>query len=232
MFGEILGGLLGGLGGLLGGGATRKAAKQNDLLLQSLLKKGTGYIDKSDADARGYLGDARDLFASLAGESGGLSGLNLLGDALGVNGDAGSGRAREAFQTGPGYEFALDQGLDALERRASAQGRLTSGQTGLDTINYAHGLADQEYQNWLGNLSGYGGQQAGVYTGAIGGKAGALSDLANLAVGTGDRRTDLLGNVTNGLMGVNNQLAEGKQQQLGGLAGLGKGLGAAFGGYL
>lgn len=232
MFGSLLGGLLGGIGGLFGGDATKKAAGQNKKALDQYLTQGTAAIDTGNTAASGYLGDVSNLWKGLADESGGLSGLNLYGDALGVNGSAGNANATAAFKAGPGYEYQLGQGLDALERRAGAQGRLSSGQTGLDTINYAEGLANNEYQNWLQNLSGFSGQQSNIYTGAIGGQAGAKSDLATLATNTAGQKVDLLGNVTNGKMGANNQVAAGTQQQLSGLGGLGQGLGSLFGGYL
>lgn len=232
LLGGLLSGGLGGLGGILGGSSVKKAANRNNQLLDNLQSQGNQYIDQGSNAASGYLGGVQDLFKNLSQESGGLSGLNLYGDALGVNGAGGTSRARDAFQTNPGYEFQQQQGLDALERRAAAQGRLSSGQTGLDTLQFSQGLADQSYQNWLNNLSGFGQQQAGIYTGGIQGQAGALSDLANLSTGTANQRLDLLGEITNGKMGVNNQKASGSNMQYqGGLGGLAKGLGS-FGGYL
>lgn len=229
----LVGGLLGGLGGLFGGDATKSAAKSNKKALDKLLNEGTSYIDTGSNEAKGYLGDVNDLWKNFTDQTGGLSGLSMLGNALGLNGAEGNAAATGAFQTSPGYDFQLNQGLDALERRAAAQGRLTSGQTGLDTINYAQGLANSEYQNWLNNLSGYGNTQAGLYTTGTTGQAGSLSDLASLATNTAGQKVDLLGSYTNGIMGANNQKAQGTQQQLqGGLGGLGSALGSIFGGYL
>lgn len=232
MFGSILGGLLGGLGGLFGGDATKKAAGQNNALLDSYLKSGTAAIDSGSNEAKGYLGNVSDLWKDFSDQTGGLSGLGMLGNALGLNGSTGNAAATGAFQAGPGYDFTMNQGLDALERRAASQGQLGSGQTGLDTINYASGLANNTYQQWLQNLSGFNGQQSDLYKTGTAGQAGSLSDLASLATGTAGQKVDLLGNVTNGKMGANNQTAAGTQQQLSGLGGLGKGIGAIFGGYL
>jgi hypothetical protein len=232
MFGSILGGLLGGVGSLFGGNATSKAAAQNSALMKKMLKEGTAAIDTGAQQATGYLGQAGDLYKNLASQSGGLSGLNLYGDALGVNGADGAARARSAFTTDPGYQFQQEQGIDALNRSAAARGQLNSGQTGLDTLRFSQGLADNTYQNWLQNLSGYGGQQAGIYTGAIGGQAGALGGQAGVATNAAGQKVDLFGNVTNGLMGANNQRAAGTQQSLGSLGGFGQALGSLFGGYL
>lgn len=241
MFGSLLGGLLGGVGSLFGGDATKKAAAANRDQINKYLQQGTAAIDTGQQQATGYLGQVGDLWKSLANESGGLSGLNLYGDALGVNGADGAARASSAFQTDPGYQFQQQQGIDALNRSAAARGQLNSGQTGLDTLNFSQGLANNTYQQWLQNLSGFGGQQAGVYTGATTGQAGALTDLASNATNAAQQKVDLFGNATNGLMGANNQKAAGTQQQLSGLGGFGQALGSLagsksgsnlFGGYL
>ncbi len=219
------------LGAILGGNATKKAAKQNMALLGQAKTEGLGYINAGSNEAKGYLGGIGDLYSNLATESGGLSGLGMYANALGLNGAEGNAAAQGAFQAGPGYEWQLGQGLQALERRAAAQGRLQSGQTGIDTMTYGQGLANQEYGNWLNNLKGYGDTQAGIYTGALGGQAGSLSGLANLATNTSGQKVDLLTGITSGLMGANNQKAAGTGQMWGGVDKLiGGGLGML--GYL
>lgn len=233
MLGGLVAGALGALGGIMGGDAQKDAAAANRRLAKKYKTEGLGYIDQGSGEAKGYLGGVGDIWSGLAQESGGLSGLNMYANALGLNGAEGNAAAQGAFQAGPGYQFAMDQGLQALERRAGAQGRLSSGQTGLDTINYAQGLANQEYGNWRNSLADFGNTQAGIYTGALGGKAGSLSDLANLAVNTSGQKVGLIGDVTSALMGANNQSAAGTAQQWqGGLGGLAKGVGSLFGGYL
>ncbi len=83
----------------------------------------------------------------------GNSGITAYGNALGLNGDAGSQSAISAFQQNPGYQFALNQGLDALDRRAASRGMLNSGNTTADTLNYANGLASQNWQQYINNLA-------------------------------------------------------------------------------
>ncbi len=83
----------------------------------------------------------------------GNNGVSAYGNALGLNGSAGSQSAISAFQQNPGYQFALNQGLDALDRRASARGMLNSGNTTADTLNYANGLASQNWQQYINNLA-------------------------------------------------------------------------------
>lgn len=53
----------------------------------------------------------------------------------------------EQFQTDPGYQFRMSEGLKALERSAAARGILSSGQTLKDITRFGQDTASQEYQN-------------------------------------------------------------------------------------
>jgi hypothetical protein len=207
---------LGDLFGLNKGKATSKAALENKGLLGDLKTEGMDIIDAGTAGARGHLDSAIDLTSLGAG------GKGIYADALGLGGEEGTARALGAFQQGPGYQFALDQGLDALERRGSAQGRLQSGQTGIDTMTYATGLAYQRWQQWLDNLN------LGINR-----NVSSLGDLATLEGNDASSRLNLSTGITEGLMGGNNQNAAGIEKNKEGIAAFGKGLfdlgGKAFG---
>ena len=49
------------------------------------------------------------------------------------------------FQVDPGYQFALDQGLQAVQRSAASKGLLNSGGAVKAVNDYAQGQADQQY---------------------------------------------------------------------------------------
>ena len=53
------------------------------------------------------------------------------------------------FTESPSYQFALQQGMQGIQRGASATGRLGSGAYLKDITKYAEGMASQEYQNFL-----------------------------------------------------------------------------------
>ncbi len=53
----------------------------------------------------------------------------------------------------PGYQFQLNQGLDAVQRAASAQGTLGSGRMLQELANYGQGLAQQTYGSHLDRLA-------------------------------------------------------------------------------
>ena len=54
-----------------------------------------------------------------------------------------------SFRESPGYNFAFNQGVNALDRSAAARGRLNSGAHDKALTRYGQGIANQEYDNFL-----------------------------------------------------------------------------------
>lgn len=208
------------------GNPAEDAARKNRKMLTGLKKEGMGYIDAGQDESRGYIEGVGDIYSGLADRS--LANLDFYKDALGLNGAGGSAAALERFQTGPGYEFQMSQGLDALERRAAARGQLNSGNTNIDTLTYSQGLANQEWGNWLDRLQGFDSQQNQNYLAGLSGQAGSLSDLASLSQRGVDQRLNLSSEIVNGLMAANNASAQGSANN----TSSGLGLIGSFLGYL
>ena len=102
--------------------------------------------------------------------------------------------AEQAQQT-PGYQFAFQQGLQALDRGAAARGNLLTGGTGEAEQQYGQGLASQTYQQTFNNaLTQY--QQA--YNEFQQNQANQYNRLAGLA-GTGQTTAGTLGNQAGGV---------------------------------
>jgi hypothetical protein len=147
-----------------------------------------GYLDQGTQGALDQLGQARtDLTANggafaplsaLAGQYG--KGAGLYADALGVNGAAGNASATDAFHAAPGFQFALNTGLDSINRAANARGQANSGNTDINALKYGTGLADQGYQQWLQNLSPFNNLQLSATQGAASGNAGINQSLAGI----------------------------------------------------
>ncbi|HEV8492027.1 MAG TPA: hypothetical protein VGR76_07140 [Candidatus Angelobacter sp.] len=140
-----------------------------------------GYSQASD-----LLGAGRDALTSNFGAAGDLyknlltsyaPGASAYGDATGANGAAGYARARSNFQTNPGYQFQMDQGLQALNRTHAAAGNLSSGNADTDALKYATGLADQSYGQYIAGLSPYLGGQQTATAGAAGVDTGLGTNL-------------------------------------------------------
>lgn len=181
-----------------------------------------GYLGQGTQGALGQLGQARDALtagggafaplSALAGQYG--QGANLYADALGINGQQGNQNAVNAFQAGPGYEFARNQGLDAITRAANASGGL-GGNSLKDTITYGQGLANQEYGNWLNRLSPYNQLQLAATQGAAAGNQANNTAIAN-TYGAGAGLLDQSGRAQAGVAtGQGNSLADLARQYYG-----------------
>ena len=55
----------------------------------------------------------------------------------------------------PGYQFAYNQGLEAVNRTAAAKGQLGSGNRLYDLTKYGQGLASQTYNNTVSQLGNF-----------------------------------------------------------------------------
>lgn len=215
-----------GLFDALTGKSARDAANQNIAKLNQLKTEGLGYLDAGKTGSLASLDSARGAYDPLATKYG--AGTNLYLDSLGVNGAEGNQRAVDAFQTAPGYDFAMNQGLDAIDRRAASRGMLASGNTNLDTINYATGVANQEYGNWQNRLGDLVSPEMAAASGIAGvetGRAGVYQNDANSRVG-------LASNVAGGINSQNTQAANAEMQGSGNLWGLGLNLAKLGTGFL
>lgn len=183
------------------------------------LNKGMGGLQKDYAKALDTIGTGADTatgylqpYADAAAPAAGM-----YSDALGLNGAGGNARAVGAFQVGPGYQFAMDQGLNSLDRRAASRGMLASGNNSIDTINYSQGLANQEYGGWLDRLNGQqqfgagvAGQMGGIATNAATQQAAVRTGLGDVKMGLGERKADLAYATRLGRAGVQGDYLAGK----------------------
>lgn len=122
-------------------------------------------------------------------------------DALGLNGPEGVARAQQQFQTGPGFNFALNTGLESILRNINAAGggNAVGGNLARASQTYGQGLGQQEWNNWLTNLKSrealYNPLALQGYSTAAGGEANAAltggTGAANIYTGTGGRLADL-----------------------------------------
>lgn len=179
--------------------AAKDAARHRTQGLQKGQADAYGYIDQGLTGAQGQYGAAARPFDALYQR--GIKGYDAYSDALGLNGPQGVAQAQARFQTGPGYQFALNQGLDALDRRAASRGMLASGNTNLDTINYAQGTANQEWNNYLNRLGGFstGAQNAAT------GQAAVRTGLGNLLSNTGNLKGGIAYQTATGIGDANAQ---------------------------
>ena len=128
------------------------------------------------------------------------------------------------LQSLPGYQFTLNQGLQAAQDSAAARGLGSSGAALQGAANYATGLADSTYGNEVNRLTSAAGvgQSAAAQTGAFGANAAGQVGKNTIAAGNAAAQGDLaIGNAA--AQGVNTfgntlQSVQGLPQVLSSLA--------------
>ena len=204
--------------------------------------EGLGFLNTGLEQGQGYLDQAGLAFQPLGalGQKYGNA-TTMLQNSLGLGGAAGNQAAVGAFQAGPGYQFAMDQGLGGLARQRATGGMGASGNADADAMKYAQGLANQEYGNWQKNLGQFLTPELQATAGTAAGQAGALGQQANLANQANTNMANLtttdafgrvnLGNMTTqGMNQANTQEANAKMAASGNLWGaIGGGLSALTG---
>lgn len=104
------------------------------------------------------------------------------------SGTAGSASNYGGFETSPGYQFRLDEGMKAIERSAAARGGLNSGATMKALNRYAQGTASSEYENYANRLAALAG---------VGQNANSSNAQAGQAFASGTAQTNAAaGNAT------------------------------------
>ncbi len=121
--------------------------------------------------------------------------------------------ARDRFQTTPGYQFAFDEGTRALDRSASATGRLRGGGFARELTRYGQGMANQEFGNYANRLASIAsaGQEATGSTALAGARsaAGVSNAVMTGAVNQGQHIRDAGTARASGYVGIGNALTGG-----------------------
>jgi hypothetical protein len=77
-----------------------------------------------------------------------------LGNALGTNGQPAD---YSGFENTPGYQFAVQQGTQAIQRQAASMGNAYTPNTAIAVGQYVTGAANQNYNQYIQNLMGAAG---------------------------------------------------------------------------
>ena len=90
----------------------------------------------------------------------------------------------ESFTTSPGYQFRMNQGLEAVAGNKAVNGLLRSGGAMKAMNDYGQGMASDEYNKWFGQQSSLVGQ--GLSASGIGAGV-ANSNVASMATDASNR---------------------------------------------
>ncbi len=159
----------------------------------------TNALGSQYGQTQDYLGQLGDLYAPVTQM--GQGALTRYLNATGANGASGSAQAQQDFTASPGFQYALNQNLGAVQRSAASRGGLAGGNATADILNTANGLANQGYQQYVNNL----GNASQYYSQGIQGQAGALQGQAQASQGYGNALSALgtgRGNALAGTLGA------------------------------
>lgn len=109
------------------------------------------------------------------------------------------------FQQSPGYQFQLDEGMRTLNNRMAGMGLTNSGAAQRAAMQYAQGLAAQDYNNWFNraaSVAGLGqtanGQSAAAGQSYANGGSNVLQNIGSaLASGQTQGANALMGGANN-----------------------------------
>ena len=192
-----------------------------------------GHLGRGERDVRAEYNRARGYYDPYAARYG--AGSEMYANALGLGGAEGNAAAEEAFQEGPGYDFAVNEGLQGVMRNASSLGNIASGNTAIALQERGNQLANQEYGSWLERLSGYDPLAMDV----AGAQAGISTGLGDRLLGLSGDRAGIDWAAETGIGGARGDYQMGKDQTganifggiMGGLSLGAKLLGGGFGGF-
>lgn len=130
----------------------------------------------------------------------GLTAQNKMMSYLGLAGDTnapGYGKYAGDFSMAdytadPGYQFRMDQGMQALQRSAAARGGLLSGSTMKGIERFGQGLASEEYQNAFNRYQTNRSNQLGALQGLINTGTGATNTLTGAAGAQGQNQANAI----------------------------------------
>jgi len=155
----------------IGGSAAKSAAKTQKEAAEEAMGISKQMYDTTRTDLMPYQQVGQGAMAGYQ---------NLLG-----TGPAGPAGMNAALAATPGYQFALEQGLQATQSGFASKGLAQSGPALKGAAQYAEGLAGTTYQNVLGNYyNALGiGESAAAQTGQFGAQSANTQAQAATAAG-------------------------------------------------
>jgi len=128
---------------------------------------------------------------------------NTLGSVLGTNGQPAN---FSDFYNQPGYQFAVQQGTQAIQRQAASMGNAYTPNTAEAVGQYVTGTASQNYNNYVNQLMGAAGLGSTANQGLQTGQQTTGSNISQLQQNIGQAQASGVSGAANavgGLFGVN-----------------------------
>jgi len=151
--------------------------------------------DQAAQTQRDFYGQNKDILNPYI--QGGTKAYGTLNDLLGVGGN--SATMQQTLEGLPGYQFTRDQGLKSVQNSAAARGLADSGAALKGAGNYATGLANAQYGNYVNQLqnSANTGESAATALAGYGTQAG--SNIGNAQIGAGNAQAAAQNSIGNAI---------------------------------
>ena len=166
-YGGGLGSVAGGAYNLFGGGG-KNPADQASATIGQIPGQTKPYYDSYMQAGKGALGDLQNQYGQLLGDTGGVY------DRLGAG-----------YKESPGYQFRLNQALQAGGNAAAAGGMAGSPQHQQQSMQMANDIAGEDYEKYINHV-------LGLYGAGLGGEEG-INKMGY------DANKDYAGNIANAL---------------------------------
>lgn len=134
-------------------------------------------------------------------------------DLLGLNGPDAATAAMGKFQTSPGYQWELGQGLRAVDAGAAASGMLRSGATLKAEQTFGSGLADQDFTNYYNRLFDLSKLGESAAAGSATATGSAAQGQAQTDLSLGSAQTSIYGNAAQGIGNIGQNYANNSLYQ-------------------
>lgn len=171
---SLAGTITGALPGILQAGATAGGALAGS-------NARVGADENAITTQKSTLGNIGDIWKTQQGLGQGAD--TALGTALGTNGKPAD---YSGFENMPGYQFAVKQGTQAIQRQAASMGNAYTPNTSEAVGQYVTGTAMQDYNTYISQLMGAAGLGNSANTG-----------IANPTMATGENISQLQQNIGN-----------------------------------
>jgi hypothetical protein len=180
---------------------------------------GMDYMNQIRPILEKYLGPYHEAgMRQLPGLEGQYS--NLTGDPGGFLNKIGG-----SYQQSPGFDFAMKQALQASNNAAAAGGMAGTPQHQFQNMEAATGLANRDYNQWLGNA-------LGLYGRGLGGQEGLYNTGANASMNLGQDLASVLGGQAQLAYEGQNAMNQNRGRSIGSLlGGFGSLMGGGMGGF-
>jgi len=130
-------------------------------------------------------------------------------DLLGLNGQPAADAAMANYQTSPGYQWQMSEGLRGVDAGAAARGMLRSGATIKGEEQFAQGLANSDFGTYYNRLMGL----STLGENAAAGGASTANAAGNAAIQGANAQSSIYGNTASGLGSIANNLLSNKDFQ-------------------